>query len=385
MEYLHGNLLSTMLLCSTDRYKWVSETLLLEKQHSTINIDKPQISEKEEIQSKTKKSLCKSYSYAFCHMNNNYNNSSKIDHDVNNCQFLLMENNDGMNNLLKSAFQANRQFTKRCSRKQNLGNLYAAYNLSSLKRLPTTGKTLPLFTTSSNTFQNVKSNCSLECVLDRGVEPILLDIELQCKKSSGLRRGGSAMLLNEVHFCSHSFSNDGDSLDRLPGEFRESWNFRNQDWIVENWKEPVVCNEDTQFNRAKFMASAAEKLFTADRNMKEAQRSNVNLLSRVKRTRSLFNLFFSRKLRATQIGSPVLISSTKSPEYLQNLPEVPLVDFELENVSTLSSQESSPHACKHYLVWECEELTLTYFLPSSTFNSLFLTTFSHTSFSYSVK
>ncbi|EJW73852.1 hypothetical protein WUBG_15242, partial [Wuchereria bancrofti] len=42
--------------------------------------------------------------------------------------------------------------------------------------------------------------------------------------------------------------------------------------------------EETRIDRAKFMASAAEKLLTADRNMKEAQRFNISH-SRIGRTR----------------------------------------------------------------------------------------------------
>ncbi|MCP9262178.1 Rap1 GTPase-activating protein 2 [Dirofilaria immitis] len=97
----------------------------------------------------------------------------------------------------------------------------------------------------------------------------------------------------------------------------------NHQWITSR-------HEESRFDRAKFMASAAEKLLTADRNMKEAQHYNISY-PKIGRTRSLFNLFFPRKLLSIEISNPVLISSTKSIDYLRYLPEVQSVADGLNN------------------------------------------------------
>ncbi|VDO47863.1 unnamed protein product [Onchocerca flexuosa] len=110
--------------------------------------------------------------------------------------------------------------------------------------------------------------------------------------------------------------------------YNESENLKNND---SKHERITTRYEESRFDRAKFMASAAEKLLTADRNMREAQRNSI-LHPRIGRTRSLFNLFFPRKLLALEISNPVLISSTRSTEYLRYLPDVQSVDNGLNDV-----------------------------------------------------
>ncbi|VBB34318.1 unnamed protein product [Acanthocheilonema viteae] len=129
-----------------------------------------------------------------------------------------------------------------------------------------------------------------------------------------------------------------DSILSVNQRFMMSWHNKNQNWINDgvdndnndNYQWINSHYEELRIDRAKFMACAAEKLLTADRNMKEAQRFNISH-PRMRRTRSLFNLFFPRKLLSMEISNPVLISSTKSTDYLRCLPEVQIVHNDLKN------------------------------------------------------
>ncbi|VDO13661.1 unnamed protein product [Brugia timori] len=142
------------------------------------------------------------------------------------------------------------------------------------------------------------------------------------------KKGDDLILSKHQYFDKSEISwyNESENWNSIIDD-NDNDNNNNHQWIKTRY-------EETRIDRAKFMASAAEKLLTADRNMKEAQRFNISH-SRIGRTRSLFNLFLPRKLLSMEISTPILISSTKSTEYLRCLPKVQAVDNHLNDVRIL--------------------------------------------------
>ncbi|VIO94722.1 Rap/ran-GAP family protein [Brugia malayi] len=143
------------------------------------------------------------------------------------------------------------------------------------------------------------------------------------------KKGDDLILSKHQYFDKSEISwyNESENWNSIIND-NDNDNNNNHQWIKTRY-------EETRIDRAKFMASAAEKLLTADRNMKEAQRFNISH-SRIGRTRSLFNLFLPRKLLSMEISTPILISSTKSTEYLRCLPKVQAVDNHLNDNSAIS-------------------------------------------------
>ncbi|VDN07647.1 unnamed protein product [Thelazia callipaeda] len=176
-------------------------------------------------------------------------------------------------------------------------------------------------------FHHMQADHSLECIFDHSRKETILPV---CQKKTYNIGCQPSMKGNERQlWCIDSGGNNEDSAyvdEKYASDLDMSWYSQNLSYADNNnsgddAEYNLFHNEELQFDQARFIASAAEKLLTADRNMKEAQRLSSSI-SRISRTRNLFNLVFHRKLLPSIISNPVLISSTKSPQYLHSLPEV---------------------------------------------------------------
>uniref|UniRef100_A0A915Q2H9 Rap-GAP domain-containing protein n=1 Tax=Setaria digitata TaxID=48799 RepID=A0A915Q2H9_9BILA len=225
-----------------------------------------------------------------------------------------------------------------------------SFKQSAIRIQPSVHQMLRSFDSLNENSQKLRVNHSFECVLQRdGRELPETNSMLQRNDQLHCSRRYRSATLSETCICS-SVKNDNDYIGNdnyddedddddnnsvLPNDQQhhsiksetswyiesegQNWNHHNHEWIALQY-------EESRFDRARFMAAAAEKLLTADRNMKEAQRFSI-FYPRIGRTRSLLNMFFPRKLTSTEISNPVLISTTKSTDYLRRLPEVQSVDY----------------------------------------------------------
>ncbi|EJD74531.1 Rapgap1 [Loa loa] len=287
-----------------------------------------------------------------------------------------------------------RRFTikYRNHKKQNLINQSFKYCkcISTKKQL-----TSPHKLYSSNlSSENLEGNCSFEYALHHETMASCIWDSMIKQKDESCR--STRQCFNDICGCFNSlnedsnsdsdsdnnddeYEGDGDdndedysilSVDQHCNKSKISWYSENQNWSYVNGDDDDDDDDDdysnhqwitsryeeSQIDRAKFMASAAEKLLTADRNMKEAQRLNI-LHSRIGRTRSLLNLFFPRKLLSMEISTPILISSTKSTDYLRCLPKVQAIDNDLNdknitaqcngNGGTMQTRDTIKEILKH--------------------------------------
>ncbi|KAM3718882.1 Rap1 GTPase-activating protein [Dirofilaria immitis] len=248
-------------------------------------------------------------------------------------------------------------------RKQNFLNESLKYcKLISTKIQSDSSQKFHSFDLLSEKSKKLRANNSFECLLHHKNMPLCIwnSMIKQNKDGSYCSRRERFATINNKCTCFNYLNSDSDSdsndedddndgndndgndnddeADPISSEnqcfsnSKTSWYNENNNLINDGNNHQWITSrhEESRFDRAKFMASAAEKLLTADRNMKEAQHYNISY-PKIGRTRSLFNLFFPRKLLSIEISNPVLISSTKSIDYLRYLPEVQSVADGLNN------------------------------------------------------
>lgn len=332
------------LICTADRYKWVSETLLHEMAQQCASLAEP----KKPINRYEMEKVPRNYGVGQVNNNNNNNNNNdNTDNgDNDDYQCLSMEKHYIEQCFIRPTFDSNQWPVKRTALKKWKSRNSFFKNSSSFLLKPTIAgeQKHRAFSyareNSLSPLSKLKANRSLESILNREEKLTFPECRLPRKKLDGLEsRKQRVATFGGVRFCTGSFDDDsGGILDNQLNSEKSlmSCLSGSRDFLTDEDREgPAFHYEELRLYRAKFMASAAEKLLTADRNMREAQRSGSgpSLLPRTAKTRSLLNLFFPRKFSSAEISNPVLISSTKSSEYLQSLPEVQAVNISFEDVS----------------------------------------------------
>lgn len=317
-----------------------------------------------------------------CNINNNNNNNRNDNindmyynpiYNPNDYHYLPVKNYFSVDHFNRLLFETpQRRATTKCynHRKQNLMNQSFKYwKLISTKTQQTSPQKLYSFDLLSKNSKELKATHSFECILHQKNMSLCIWDSMLKQKDESYRfiRQQHLATMTDACICFNSLNNDSDSdnddvnndddnvddddVGDMEEEEREEDDDENDSilseyqhfnkskisWYNENDdKHQLITShyEESRIDRAKFMASAAEKLLTADRNMKEAQRFSISH-PRTGRTRSLFNLFLPRKFLSMEISNPILISSTKSTDYLRCLPEVQTIDNGFINVRIL--------------------------------------------------
>ncbi|CAG9535137.1 unnamed protein product [Cercopithifilaria johnstoni] len=314
-------------------------------------------------------------------INNFYHNPIYYPNDYHNLSVKKYFSVDHFNRMVFETPQ--RRVTKKCRhcRKQNLLNQsFKHCKLISTKVQPASSQKLYSFHLSLENSNNVNANHSFECSSHR--ENMSLCICDTILKKNDSCSSISQLFTTENNLCScfnnlnnvadndndsdsdddahkNNGNNDNDDDEEEEDEKNDSiiskdqhfniiWCNENQNGINDGDNDNDDDNDrkwiashskESQIDQAKFIAIATEKLLTADRNMKEAQRFNISH-QRMRRASSLCNIFFLRKLLSMEISNPILISSTKSTDYLRCLPKVQTLHNGLNDVRIFAQKKN---------------------------------------------